>query len=173
MNFPFSAYPVHQSGLMLWFCLEWPWAGNHLGAGIGNVFVLLGRCILLGKPGVQDEASSPLSVFHRAEGKKLVCYISTQPTQGSNNENLLNRQIWQGYRAALPLNFTLIFATCVWYFDRAYYGPYVTSRIINCWGQQNLTTVELRGVHRVFLYMVYLICSTEGLHVVLLRVGIM
>ena len=39
---------------------------NHPGAGIGKVFVLLGRRILDGKPGVQGEASSPFSIFHRA-----------------------------------------------------------------------------------------------------------
>ena len=43
-----------------------------MGAGIGNGFVLLGRSILDGKPGAQGEASSSLSVFHRAKGIKLL-----------------------------------------------------------------------------------------------------
>ena len=68
-----------------------------VGAGIGNVFALLWRRILDGKPGVQGEPSSPLSVFHRAEGTKLLFSISTQPTQVCNNKNLLRRQTWRGY----------------------------------------------------------------------------
>ena len=41
-------------------------AGNHLGTGIGIVFVLLGRRIVDGKPGVSGRGTSPGSVFHRA-----------------------------------------------------------------------------------------------------------
>ena len=39
----------------------------YLGAGIGNVYVLLGRRILDGKPNIQGEELSPLSFFHRAK----------------------------------------------------------------------------------------------------------
>ena len=40
-------------------------ARNYLGTCIGIVFVLLGRCILDGKPGVSGRGTSPASVFHR------------------------------------------------------------------------------------------------------------
>ena len=49
------------------------------------------------KSGVQHKTSSPLSVFHCANGIKLPYSISTQPTQVSNNENPLNRQTRQRY----------------------------------------------------------------------------
>ena len=52
------------------------------------------------KPGVQGEASRPLSLFNRAKGMKLLPSISTQQTKVSNNEDLLNRQTWQGYPAS-------------------------------------------------------------------------
>ena len=62
-----------------------------MGAGIGIVFVLLGRRILDGKPVVEGEASSPVSVFHRAERNKAAIF-HLHAIQVSNNENLLNRQ---------------------------------------------------------------------------------
>ena len=37
-----------------------------MGAGIGIVFVILGRRILDRKSGVQGETKTPVSVFHRA-----------------------------------------------------------------------------------------------------------
>ena len=68
---------------------------NHLGAGTEIVFVLLERRILDGKPGVQGEATSPVSVFHRAErNKAAICYPCATNTR--NNKNPLNRQIWEG-----------------------------------------------------------------------------
>ena len=70
---------------------------------------ILGGCILGGKPGVQVEASSPVSVFHRATRKGIQLLSSTyllpaQPTQVSNNDNLLNRHTWQGHPVAYPRN---------------------------------------------------------------------
>ena len=43
----------------------------------------------------------------------------------------------------------IIFASCVWYFDRAYSGFFMTSwTYIPVWGEQNLIAVELRGERR-------------------------
>ena len=76
-------------------CYGIPWNGLErpiitLGAGIGIVFILLGRRILDGKPGVQGEATDPVSIFLRAERNEVAISISTQPTEVSN-ENLLNK----------------------------------------------------------------------------------
>ena len=70
-----------------------------MGAGTEIVPVLLGKRILDGEPGVQGEATAPISVFHRAGRDKAVSSTSTQPAQVSNNDNLVNtrRQTWQGY----------------------------------------------------------------------------
>ena len=55
-------YGAYQSGLVLWYCLEWPWkAGNYRGTGIWIVLVLLGRRILDGKPGVPRRGTRALS----------------------------------------------------------------------------------------------------------------
>ena len=59
-------------------CLEWPclkcWLSPAVGASIEVVFVLFGKRILDGKPGVQGEAASPLLAFHRAERNKTVIF---------------------------------------------------------------------------------------------------
>ena len=50
----------------------------------------------------------------------------------------------------------LIFASCVWYFDRAYYGFYLCDLIKNaspCWGGQNLTAVELSECINMWLWI--------------------
>ena len=57
---------------------------------LGMCFVLLERRILDGKPGVQGEASSPLSVFHRAKGintsKDDIFYIYATDTSEEQPE---------------------------------------------------------------------------------------
>ena len=79
----------------------WPWkAGNHLGAGIVNICALLVRRILDGKSGVSGRGIEPPFFSLPScyiKGRKLLFSISTQPTQVSDNENLLDRQTWQGY----------------------------------------------------------------------------
>ena len=56
-------------------------------AGIGNVLALLGRRIVDGKPGVQGEASSPVSVFHRAErNKAAIFYLYATNTSEQQRE---------------------------------------------------------------------------------------
>ena len=45
-----------RSSRMLWYCFVWGWKpGNYPGSGTGVVFVVLGRRILGGKPGVFPE----------------------------------------------------------------------------------------------------------------------
>ena len=81
-------------------------AGNYLDTGIGIVFVVLGRRILDGKPGVSGRGTSPGLVFHRAgHNKAAVFNIYASST---SNENLLNRLTWQrGYRCLTSYNFTI------------------------------------------------------------------
>ena len=49
----------------------------------------------------------------------------------------------------------LIFASCVGYFDRTYYGFYVTSsRMLRpYWGEQNITAVELSECTSIWLWI--------------------
>ena len=59
-----SAYTVHQSGLVLWYCLVLPGkAGNYLVAGIRIAVVILGRHILDGKPGIFQRKATSLEPF--------------------------------------------------------------------------------------------------------------
>ena len=57
----------------------------------------------MGNRGVSGQGNEP-SVFDRLliKGVKLLSSISTQSTQVGNNENLLNKQTWQGYPVSHP-----------------------------------------------------------------------
>ena len=57
---------------------------NHLSAGIGNIFVSVGRRILDGKTGVLSEATSPLSV--KTVTRYLLGVSLSKPTHVSNND---------------------------------------------------------------------------------------
>ena len=71
------------------------------------------------------------------------------------------RQLWdRGFRRISSLQAAwdtsnAIFASCVGYFERAYYGFYVTSsRMLSpYWGGQNLTTVELSECINMWLWI--------------------
>ena len=64
------------------------------------MLVLLGRRILDGKPGgVQGEATTPPCFTIVPKGIELLSSMSTQPAHVSSNENLLNRQTWEGIPA--------------------------------------------------------------------------
>ena len=89
----------------MWYCLEWPSkAGNHLGAGIGIVFILLRRRILDGKTGFSGCGTSP-GLFPSSivpKGIKLLYSASTQPTHVSNNHNLVLRNKQSGRDSRCP-----------------------------------------------------------------------
>ena len=86
--------------IILWYSLEWPWkAGNYLGTGIEIVFVLPWTRILDRKPGVSGSQVSSSIV---SKWTRLISSISTQPAQVNNNENVLNRQTWEGIPVSHP-----------------------------------------------------------------------
>ena len=87
-------------------------AGSHLGAGIEHMFVLLGMRILDGKPGGSGRALSPSSMVPKGI-QLLLSSISTQPTQASNHENVLNRQTYEGIPVSHPRNLTRVTTQCL------------------------------------------------------------
>ena len=103
-----SAYTAHQSGLVLWYCLEWPWkAGNYLGTGTGIVFVLLGRRMLDGKPGVSGRGTSPGSVFHRVERTKAGIFCLRNQHKWETMRACSVGKPTKGYRCHTERNLTL------------------------------------------------------------------
>ena len=74
MRFPY----FYIYGLVLRYCLEWPWkAGNYMGAGIGVVFVLvyLRGASRTGNQGFQVEARASVQSSTVPKGIKLLWYL--------------------------------------------------------------------------------------------------
>ena len=61
----------------------------------------------MGSQGFQGEARALSQSSILPKGMKLLSSISTQPAQVSNNENLPNRQTWEGIPVVYPRNLTL------------------------------------------------------------------
>ena len=62
----------------------------------------LGGVSFTGNQGFQSEARAQAESSIAPKGIKLLPSISTQPTQVSNNENVLNRQTWKGIPVSHP-----------------------------------------------------------------------
>ena len=87
--------------VVLWYCFEGGRrAGNWLDLGIGIAFVVFGRCVLDGKPGVFPSRHEPYSqsLSSSPYREKSVFLESKHSTHVGSNVFLLNRQTYnKGY----------------------------------------------------------------------------